>query len=284
MRAIQNNAESIIVVRDLFFEYPDGTQALNGISIKILGRRITVLLGPNGSGKSTLLLALAGLLKPKKGIILYKNTPIWKIGSEIRRYMGIVFQNPEDQMLCPTVYDELTFGLKQLGYEGEKLEKKIREIAESFHISHLLNKSPHRLSEGEKRRVILAAILSLDPETLLLDEPTADLPPLVADEIKKLIIELRNKGKTIVITTHSVDFAAEVADEVCLISKGKIIAQGDPHEILTNEELLREVDLRPPLPFVIYSLIKDRKSDIRTEKRPITIEELQRFLLSNLRK
>ena len=126
MRAIQNNAESIIVVRDLFFEYPDGTQALNGISIKILRRRITVLLGPNGSGKSTLLLALAGLLKPKKGIILYKNTPIWKIGSEIRRYMGIVFQNPEDQMLCPTVYDELTFGLKQLGYEGEKLEKKIR--------------------------------------------------------------------------------------------------------------------------------------------------------------
>ncbi len=231
---------------DVWFRYPDGTYALRGVSLELKSGSVVAVLGPNGCGKTTLLLVLAGLLRPCRGVVRFRGKVIWEYGREVRREIGIVFQDPDDQLFCSSVYDEIAFVLKQLDLHREDLDARVREVSKLLGIEHLLGRVPYRLSSGEKKRVALASVLVYEPTLLLLDEPTAYLSPKYIEVIEYVVRDLKRKGKCVVVATHDVDLAYELADYVYLMHDGHIIAEGEPSEVLCNENVLSICELRKP--------------------------------------
>ena len=236
----------IFEARNVSYRYAEAT-ALDGVSFEIeRGQRVSVL-GANGSGKSTLLRLLDGLCFACGGAVCFDGRELTEeaLGDEafaekFRRTVAFVFQNPDVQLFNPTVFDEIAFGPLQLGIEG--IEEKVKEMLERFGIAHLKDRAPHRLSGGEKKRVALASALVLDPEVLILDEPTAALDPESQSVMIDFLLDCRGK-KTVITATHSLEIAGEIA-EVCMVLRGgRLVAQGTPDEILGNEALLRETHL-----------------------------------------
>lgn len=242
----------LIELENVSYTYPDGTRAIKNVSIKIPERSIVAITGANGSGKSTLLLLMAGLLDPQEGRIKFRGVDIAKMRHEIRREIGIVFQDPDDQLFAPTVYDDIAFGLRLLKISEEEVRARVYKIACELGIESLLNRPPHRLSGGEKRRVALATTLILNPSVLLLDEPFSDLTPHAIEYLVNLILRLKDSGRTIVFTSHDVDIVAELSDYVYILAKGHLVAQGKPHEVLCNDDVLNKAELRPPTVTTIY--------------------------------
>ena len=213
------------------------------------GRRVA-LLGANGSGKSTLLRILNGLCFPDEGTVRFCGKPLTEasiqndgFGLEFRRRVGLVFQNPDVQLFSPTVFDEVAFGPLQLRWPPDEIRRKISETLEMLEITHLKNRSPHHLSTGEKKRVALASVLILNPEILLLDEPTAALDPKSASHMIDFLVRAREGAKTIVTTTHDLDITEDIADECFVFHEGRIAATGLPSEILSNTPLLKTTGL-----------------------------------------
>jgi cobalt/nickel transport system ATP-binding protein len=227
-----------------------GTPALRGLSLTIEQGMRVALLGANGSGKSTLLRLLDGLYFPDRGQI----TAFGEVLSEerlredevafaFRRRVGLVFQNPDVQLFCPTVFDELAFGPLQFGWPKAKIRQRVDATLDQFSIRHLKDRSPHRLSGGEKKRVALASVLILDPDVLLLDEPTAALDPKSASEVIDLLARWRGSGRTVIVATHDLDIVEDVADCCFVLQAGSLAATGAPSEILRDISLLTRTQL-----------------------------------------
>ncbi|MGA2987558.1 MAG: ABC transporter ATP-binding protein [Terriglobia bacterium] len=236
-------------VREVTFQYHQVT-ALDSLSLVVPPGRRIALLGANGSGKSTLLRILDGLAFPQKGQISFCGEPLTEellqtpeFAYPFRRRVGLVFQNPDVQLFSPTVFDEVAFGPLQLQWPKEKVRATVEEMLEVMKITHLKDRSPHHLSTGEKKRVTLASVLVLDPEVLLLDEPTAALDPKSASQMIDFLIGLRGGAKTVVTSTHDLDTVEDIADDCFVFQTGRVVASGTPAEILRQTLLLEQTNL-----------------------------------------
>jgi cobalt/nickel transport system ATP-binding protein len=227
--------------------------ALNGVSVNIPRGQRVALLGANGSGKSTLLRLLAGLSFPTRGEIRFRGEAITKERLEeeefffaFRRKVGVVFQNPDVQLFNASVFDEVAFGPLQMGWPSQKVRDQVAATLAQMRIEELKDRAPHRLSGGEKKRVAIASVLVLDPEVLILDEPTAALDPASQTQIVELLASWKDTGRTIVIATHDLDSLEEIADTCYLLKDGLVAGSGDPLQVLHNVELLERAGLIRP--------------------------------------
>lgn len=234
-----------IEMKDVQYTYPDGHQALQGVSFCITHGESVGIIGANGAGKSTLLMLLMGLFFPNNGKILVGDMLITKQTlSLIRQRMGMVFQDPDDQLFMTTVYDDVAFGPRNYRMDEEEVERRVLQALETVGILHLKDRAPFRLSGGEKRAAAIASVLSMEPDILVMDEPTASLDP---QSRRRLITLLKGFLHTKIITTHDLDMVYELCKRTIIISHGVIIADGDTVDILTDAALLEKCGLELPL-------------------------------------
>lgn len=229
-----------IKIRDLVFTYPDGTCALNGISIDVHEGQKLAVIGSNGAGKTTLMLHLNGILKGKGHIEIQGLEINPETVREIRKRVGIVFQNPDDQLFMPTVFDDIAFGLKNIGLTDEEIKIRVRESLNEVGLPGFENRNSFHLSMGEKKRVATATVLSMRPSIIALDEPTGSLDPKGRREITKLIQKLEG---TVIIVTHDLELSSRTCERVVVMWRGKITADGQTREILEDSNLLEQYDL-----------------------------------------
>src|SRR5271165_6961529 len=236
-------------LQDVSFAY-ERIPALRGLSLQIAEGESVALLGANGSGKSTLLRILDALYFPSKGSASFcgqRLTPdlLNHDGFALlfRRRVALVFQNPDVQLFNPTVFDEVAFGPLQLQWPKEQVLSKVAETLELMGIAHLRDRPPYRLSGGEKKRVALASVIVLDPEVLLLDEPTSTLDPRSQSQIIDLIQEWKGSSKTVITATHQLEIVEDIAERIVVLEQGSVTATGSPQEILSNGELLLRANL-----------------------------------------
>jgi cobalt/nickel transport system ATP-binding protein len=234
------NDNVAIEIEDVHYAYPDGTQALNGISLCVRTGERVGLIGANGSGKSTLLLHLNGILRGRGSVRVLGQPVDGSNLKEIRQKVGLVFQDPDDQLFCPTVFDDVAFGPSCAGLRGEALAERVREGLAAVGLSGYEERSAFHLSAGEKKRVSLATVLAMRPEILALDEPTSDLDPRRRREILELLLEL---GGTQVIATHDLAFAGKLCQRCILLDGGRVAAEGAAADILGDGGLLERHSL-----------------------------------------
>lgn len=241
-------SKNVFDVQNVTFRYNDVT-ALDGLSLAIKENSRVAVLGANGSGKSTFLRLLDALYFPDKGSISWFGETLneeafqdEKFAFDFRRRVAFVFQNPDVQLFNPTVFDEVAFAPLQLRWSKDEIKRRVDEILETMEIAHLKDRAPHRLSGGEKKRVALASVLILDPEVLLLDEPTAALDPKSQSRMIDFLIEWGGV-KTVVTATHDLDIVEDIADYCFVFQQGRVAAAGPPSEILGDEALLRSTNL-----------------------------------------
>lgn len=239
-------------IEHLHYTYPDGTEALRDVTLTVPPGSRTVILGANGSGKSTLLLHTNGLLQPQAGKVRVLGRE-WceKELRELRARVGMVFQDPDDQLFATTVAEDVAFGPRNLGLDEETVQIRTENALALLEIRDLANRPPHHLSLGQKKRAAIAGVLVMEPEVLVMDEPTASLDPLAVKQFKTLLQNIHQQGRTIILATHDVDFAYEWADQVIILAGGRVIADGSA-SILQNEALLKSAALEPPLLLQIF--------------------------------
>ena len=232
-------------IKDLYYSYPDGHSALNGVNLSLAQGERVALIGANGSGKSTLLLHIAGALAAQKGGILLNNKLInSKNLGELRKVTGLIFQEPDDQLFMPSVLEDVCFGLIANNIKQDEAEERALKVLDDLNISHLASRPPHRLSGGEKRMAALAGILVMQPEFLILDEPSAALDP----KARRLVINTLNKlNQTILLATHDLDMALDVCERAIILNNGQVSASGKLPELLQDEKLLIQNGLELPL-------------------------------------
>lgn len=238
-------AKKLIDIKNLVYEYPDKTPALKNINLEVFEGDTLAIIGPNGAGKSTLLLHLNGILKGKGQInIIGLDTNNDKNLKIIRSKLGVVFQDPDNQLFMPTVFDDVAFGPLNMGLGKDKVSESVNIALEKVDMLYSINRLSHHLSFGEKKRVSFATVLSMNPEILVLDEPSSNLDPKHRRELIKLIKLL---NITSVIATHDLDMVFDICNRVILIDKGTLIAEGKTIDILNNKELLEAHNLEVPL-------------------------------------
>ena len=251
-------SEPIISVKNVNFSYPAGVKAITDVSLEIQKGERVALLGPNGSGKSTLILLIAGLLSPLKGEIrVFGEDTASKSFQKLRQKVGIVFQDPDDQLFNQTVIEDVAYGPKNLRLPEEVIQKRCDHILEDIGVSHLKNRPPHRLSFGEKKKVSLATALVLRPELLILDEPTANLDLVSRRGLIDMLNELHAEGTTIVVSTHDVEALPELADRVIVVSHGSLLGGGEMHKVLQDVALLESAGLELPSIARLFTKLKD---------------------------
>ncbi len=234
----------LIEAQDLAYVYPDGHVALRGVSLRIFRGEKVALVGPNGAGKSTLLLVLAGLLRPSAGILRVEGE---KVGNgdlrRLRARAGLVFQDPDDQLFSPTVFDDVAFGPIYQGLPEPVVWERVDEALRAVGMAWAASRISHHLSVGEKKRVAIATVLALRPELMLLDEPTAGLDPRGRRELIRL---LRGLPRTMLVATHDMRLVAELFPRVVVMDEGRVVADGPTEVILRDEALLEAHGLEPP--------------------------------------
>ena len=266
----------IIEIRDLSYFYGDGTQALKGINISLDQGKKVALVGPNGAGKSTLMLMMNGILRPNSGEVLFSGKPLRYDAASlrsIRRAVGMVFQNSDDQLFAPTVYQDVAFGPINLGFPSEKVKRYVGFALQYVGLCGYERRPPHHLSGGEKKRVAIAGILAMEPEVMILDEPTSNLDPASSEEIMEMLDELNHGGKTLIISTHDVELAYRWADEVILMKDGEVVRRGTGQDVFGDVDLIRDARLKLPLVVDIYNELMGR-GIARVSKPPRNILEL----------
>jgi len=237
----------IVQAENLAYTYPDGNNALKNISFLITHGESVAIVGANGAGKSTLLMHLNGHLLPGKGSLRIGDFPLTKeTVHNIRRSVGMVFQDSDDQLFMPTVYDDVAFGPLNMGLPADVVNERVKSTLETVGVLHLINRPTHRLSGGEKRSVAIATVLSMSPDILVMDEPTSNLDPKAR---RRLINLLKSFKHTKIIATHDLDMALDLCERTIIIRDGEVVADGKSIDILNNESLLSESNLEKPLRF-----------------------------------
>lgn len=247
----------LIETRDLCYVYPGNVTALDHVNFIAPRNARIAVIGSNGAGKSTLFKHLNGIFQPSSGSVLIRGEPITKENrKEIRKFIGLVFQNPDDQIFSPTVEQDIAFGPTNLGLDEETISHRVHEALRVVGIEYLADRVPHHLSGGEKKRVAIAGVIAMEPEVLVLDEPTAGLDPKGVADLNGFINSLSSKyGMTVIFSTHDVALVPEVADFIYVMDKGRIIASGTVEEIFLQPDMLKSVRLDVPvLPRLLRSL------------------------------
>jgi cobalt/nickel transport system ATP-binding protein len=267
----------MIEVTQLSFTYPDGTRALDDISLSVPDGSFLAVMGANGSGKSTFLRHLNGLLNGRSdavkvgGIVVRKKT-----FEQVNRFTGFVFQDPNDQIFAPTVRDDICYGPRNLGLDEEEVERRLQWAAERSGITRLLDRPIHHLSYGQKKSLSIAGVLAMKPRLLILDEPTASLDPMGEKRIMRLLLELNRQGMTVVMATHDVDLVPLYAERVCLLRGGKVAVEGGLREVFGNQDLIEECNLRLPRISYLFEQFPD------LAELPLTVgmarKELERMM------
>ena len=229
----------MIEVEDVHFRYPNGVEALKGVSLAIKNGEFVAIMGQNGAGKTTLVKHFNGLLKPSEGIVRVNGVETTKTSvAALARNVGFVFQNPDHQLFSETVEEEIAFALKNFGFEAETIEKRISWALNLLGLEQYRKTSPFLLSGGERKRVALASVLAWNPQILILDEPTIGQDYQQKEKLRQFIVQMQAQGKTVVIVTHDVEFVAECKPRVVLMKEGRIVADGEGREVLTAPEVL----------------------------------------------
>ena len=240
----------ILEAEHLTYGYDEKRHAIEDLSIAFEEGKTTAILGANGAGKSTLFLHLNGILQPEHGEVRFRGQPISykKAGlRQLRSKVGIVFQNPDDQLFSASVYQDISFGAVNMGLPSEEVHRRVNVVMEQIGITYLKDRPTHSLSFGQKKRVAFAGIMVMQPEVIILDEPTAGLDPVGVSELMHLLQDVcRQQNTTIILSTHDIDVVPIYADVIDVMDQGHVIAQGTPEEIFAQPELLRSHHLRLP--------------------------------------
>ncbi|MEE1157552.1 MAG: ATP-binding cassette domain-containing protein [Methanobrevibacter sp.] len=262
-------------IKNLSYTYPDGTHALKNVNMEILKGQKVAIMGPNGAGKSTLFSHFNGLTEPKSGYLEIDGKKMEydkKTLLEIRQKVGIVFQDPNDQLFAPTVKEDVAFGPMNLGLSYEEVEKRVDEALALVGMKKFKDKTPHHLSGGQQKRVASAGIIAMKPEIMILDEPTAGLDPQGVDKVLDILNNLNKEGMTIVISSHDIEMVNGFAEKIFVLNEGEILASGDKNEIFSNKELLKEAHLKAPITTEILYRLKEKGFYVDTTK--ININEV----------
>lgn len=265
-----------IRVKGLTYSYPDGTPALEDIDITINEGEKIVIVGPNGAGKTTLFLHLNGTLKSQDNTVMIfgENLGDMKVEERIKE-VGIVFQDPDDQLFMPTIFDDVAFGPINMGLDEEEVRKRVKKALFRVGLEGFEERVPHNLSYGQKKRAALAAVLSMEPRILILDEPTANLDPRSRADLIQVINDLNKDGITTVIAMHDVNALPSLSDRVYVLNR-KIAAEGTPREIFSNSELLKINHLEAPDVFKLFKVLTCFGYDC--DILPMSIDEAVEFL------
>ena len=244
------NDEIILKADNLYYSYDDdNSHSLNGLSLEIKKGQKVAFMGANGSGKSTFFLCCTGILKPQKGQLLFKGKPYAydkKSLLDLRSKVGIVFQDPDNQLFSASVYQEISFGILNLGVAPEEAKKEVEKVIDYLEITPFRHKPTHALSGGQKKQVSIADILVMHPDIIILDEPAAALDPKHTLMVNHIVDQMTEAGITVLMATHDVDYAYEWADEVILFHEGKVLLHGSPSQVFSNKRILSQTNLEPP--------------------------------------
>ena len=251
---------------NLSFTYPDGTQALKNINIEI---EKVAIIGPNGAGKSTLFSHFNGLTEPTSGCVKIEGKAISFEKDEllkVRQKVGIVFQDPNDQLFAPTVKEDIAFGPMNLGLSYGEVEKRVEDALKMVGMENYEDKTPHHLSGGQQKRIAIAGIIAMKPEIMILDEPTAGLDPDGVEKVLNIMNQLNKEGMTLIISSHDIDMISKYADKIFILYNGEIIESGNKNKIFSDMELLKKAHLRTPITTEILYNLKESGLNVNTEK------------------
>ncbi|MCK9591510.1 MAG: ATP-binding cassette domain-containing protein [Methanoregula sp.] len=266
----------ILEARDVRYRYPRGMEAVCGISFHIRRKEKIALVGPNGAGKSTLLKMFNGMIRPDSGLMLFDNQPVMYDTASLRmlrKRVGFVLQNPDRQIIAPTVYQDVAFGPTNLGYPENEVKRIVTVALRHVGLEGFERRPPHQISGGEKKRVAIAGVLAMDPDVLVLDEPTSGLDPSGSEDIMELLDELNHEGKTIIISTHNVELAYPWADRAILMLEGKILEEDIPEKAFGNTEYVRRAHLSLPTLLELHTELQKRGFHL-PGKKPHTVLDM----------
>ena len=273
----------MLEARNISYSYDDDSQALKNVSLKINDGEMAAILGKNGAGKSTLFLHFNGIHEPDDGEILIDCEKLKynkKALIKCRHKVGIVFQNPDNQIFAPSVEEDVAFGPLNLKLPMDEVQNRVEEALKRVGMEGFEKKAPHHLSGGQKKRVAIAGILAMRPEIMILDEPTAGLDPQGAIKIMNLLSELNREGITIVISTHDVDLVSKYVNKIFVMADGEIIDEGTPKEIFSNEDLIEKANLKLPIISELFKALNDENQiNIENNDYPLTISEAKDKIL-----
>lgn len=273
----------MLEARNISYSYDDDSQALKNVSLKINDGEMAAILGKNGAGKSTLFLHFNGIHEPDDGEILIDGEKLnynKKALIKCRQKVGIVFQNPDNQIFAPSVEEDVAFGPLNLKLPMDEVQNRVEEALKRVGMEGFEKKAPHHLSGGQKKRVAIAGILAMSPEIMILDEPTAGLDPQGAIKIMNLLSELNMEGITIVISTHDVDLVSKYVNKIFVMADGEIIDEGTPKEIFSNEDLIEKANLKLPIISELFKALNDENQiNIENNDYPLTISEAKDKIL-----
>ncbi len=276
----------MLEVKNIKYSYNTNYQALKGVSLKVEKGEMVALLGKNGAGKSTLFLHLNGIFRPDEGKVIIDGEELKydkKSLLKFRQKVGIVFQNPDDQIFAPTVEEDVAFGPLNLGLPMEEVQDRVEQALVRVGMSGYEKTAPHHLSGGQKKRVAIAGILAMRPEIMVLDEPTAGLDPQGVVDLSILLRELNDEGITIIISTHDVDLVPTYAEKVFVLVDGLLIAEGTPKEIFSKPEILEQANLKVPIVTELFQKLESDGIDMSNDY-PLTLDEARNKFLELLNK
>ncbi len=274
---------AIIEAINIKHKYHDGTLALQGVKLCVYSGELLAVLGPNGSGKTTVLKHLIGLLKPSEGEVILEGKPLKKYPSkEVFQKVGMVFQDPNDQLFAPTVWEDVAYGPSNLGLEKDEVERRVEESLELTGMSHCAQKGVNALSFGQKKRVCIAGALAMKPEILLMDEPTCGLDPSGVNNLMSLLKELNNlRGLTIVMSTNCVDLVPVYMDRLAIMHQGAILKVGNPEEVFSEEDIIKQASLDLPQVAQLMHILRN-KDNVPMDKLPLTVSQARDFLAQRI--
>ena len=271
----------VIQAENLSYSYEENDrEALDGLSVRIGRGRKVAFMGGNGSGKSTFFLCLNGILRPDEGRVLIDGEPVSYTRKgllDVRKKVGIVFQEPDNQLFSASVFQEISFGILNLGVDEETARREVEKVIRELEITPFQNRPAHALSGGQKKQVAIADILVMHPEIMILDEPASALDAAHTKKVHELIRGLTEQGITVLMSLHDIDYAWAWADEIVLMHEGKVMKQGTPREVCEDEEALKKAGLARPGVLRIYEKLKGRGM-LLGDQIPGSMDELAEML------
>ena len=275
---MKRDEDWVIKAENVSYTYDGNNQkALNGLNLKIRRGAKVAFMGGNGSGKSTFFLCLNGIRRPDEGTIYIDGKPVEYTRKgllDVRSKVGIVFQEPDDQLFSASVYEEISFGILNLGADEDTARREVERVIEELEITPFQDRPAHALSGGQKKQVAIADILVMHPEVMILDEPAAALDPKHTRKVQEIVDRLSEKRITVLMATHDIDYAYAWADEIVLMHEGKVIRQGTPARVCTDRQALEEASLELPVVVKIYERLREKARIPEDTPLPGNVEEL----------